>query len=135
MGAADEEEAATSPRPSPKRRRVTLVISDSEDEGGAPEHHPASARPTSRAPIEATEDEGGASEHHPASASPSRAPARAADGTAPDTDIVCDACGSGEQGETILLCDGCDAGWHMDCLEVSSHAALSLVLHVWFCSA
>ena len=78
---------------------MTLVISDSEDEGGAPEQHPSSE-------------------------SPSRAPVKAADGTAADDDIVCDACGSGEQGESILLCDGCDAGWHMDCLEVSNQAAI-----------
>ena len=34
-------------------------------------------------------------------------------------DIVCNACGSGDQGESILLCDSCNAGWHLDCLEVS----------------
>lgn len=118
----------TSSGPAAKRRRVTLVISDSEDEGaGKAEQQAASAGP-SREPTQAanratSKDEGSAPARRAASASPQRAPAKAADGTAPDDDIVCNACGSGEQGESILLCDGCDAGWHKDCLEVRIQAA------------
>ncbi len=127
---------ATSPGPAPKRRRITLVISDSEDEGsGAPKQRAASASPN-RAPSEAadvsdSEGEGGAPKRRAARASPRKAPAKAADGTAPEDDIVCNACGSGENGETILLCDGCDAGWHLDCLEVSIqlHTAQSIYKH------
>lgn len=126
---------ATSPGPAAKRRRITLVISDSEEEGsGAPEQRAASASP-SRGPAQAadvsdSEGEGGAPNRRAASASPRKAPTKAADGTAPNDDIVCNACGSGESGESILLFDGCNAGWHLDCLEVGiyPHPAHSLRL-------
>ena len=49
---------------------------------------------------------------------------KAADGMTVEEDVVCNACGSGDQGESILLCDSCDAGWHIECLEVSTPHAL-----------
>ena len=49
---------------------------------------------------------------------------KAADGMAVEEDVVCNACGSGDQGDSILLCDSCDAGWHIECLEVSTPHAL-----------
>ena len=70
-----------------------------------------------------SEDENPPPEKHAASASPVRSPPKPADGTAADDDVVCNACGSGDQGESILLCDGCEAGWHMECLEVRVQAA------------
>ena len=103
-----------------------MVISDSEDEGSGALNQRAASGSPGGAPAEAadvsdSEDEGGAPKRRAASARPKKAPAKAEDGTAPDDDIVCDACGSGENGDSILLCDGCNAGWHLDCLEVGNH--------------
>ena len=93
---ADElAEVATSPGPEAKRQKRPTIISDSENEAADP--------------LQQAEAEAGPSKP--------RKPV-AEDGTAPEEDIVCNACGSGDQGDHILLCESCDAGWHIECLEV-----------------
>ena len=93
---ADElAEVATSPGPEAKRQKRPTIISGSEDEA--------------EYPLQQAEAEAGPSKP--------RKPV-AEDGSAPEEDIVCNACGSGDQGDHILLCESCDAGWHIECLEV-----------------
>lgn len=96
---ADElAKVATSPGPETKRQKRPAIISDSEDEA---------ADPLQQAQAEA---------------GPSRPQQLVAeDGTTPEEDIVCNACGSGDQGDHILLCESCDAGWHIECLEVRAY--------------
>ena len=88
-------EVATSPGPKAKRQRRPAIISDSEDEAADPLQQAQAEAGPSRPQLPVAED-----------------------GTLPEEDIVCNACGSGDQGDHILLCESCDAGWHIECLEV-----------------
>ena len=49
-----------------------------------------------------------------------------------DIDIACERCGKTDDGgddesRQMLLCDTCDAGWHLYCLPVGPHIALTVL--------